>query len=85
MATSSNTIKQTYYQAAKMYLGVPSMQFNKWDILHIDSLWISYPFKLKICPAFIKFNFSKSGKSVAANFILVKMAWLSMMYMQSPL
>jgi len=36
MATSSNTIKRTNYQAAKTYLGVSGVPFNKWDILHIQ-------------------------------------------------
>lgn len=85
MATSSNTIKQTNYQGAKMYLGVSGLPFNNGTFFTCRYLWISYSFKLKICPAFIKFNFSKFGKSVVANFILVKMAWLSMKYMQSPL
>jgi hypothetical protein len=85
VATSSNTTKQTNYQAAKIYLGVRRAIQQMGHSSHMDSLWISYSFQLEICPVFTKFNFSKFGKSVAANFILVKMAWLSMKYMQSPL
>lgn len=37
MATSSNTTKQTNYQAAETYLGVSGVPFNKLDILHIQN------------------------------------------------